>query len=201
MLRPTIRTTPSNRNSVLRSMMHGTSHLFYPLQGLRGRMGQDDGDGLDIYAQAGVDPTYTMTMQQSTGTGSTEPLLTSGAYLMTGPNPSAGELAAAGYPLSTPVATGPSPTTGTQSPSPTTLAAALAADATQIAAPIVKAATQQAPYYVTNPATGQSVLYNPNTGQTVGATSIGKALASLSPTTIVIGIVLIGAVALMSGKK
>jgi hypothetical protein len=64
-------------------------------------------------------------------------------------------------------------------------------------APVIKAATQQAPYYVTNPATGQAALYNPNTGTFVGASA---ALASLSPTTLLIGAALLGLI-LFAGKK
>ena len=70
--------------------------------------------------------------------------------------------------------------------------------ASAVASPIIKAATQVAPYYITNPQTGQSVLYNPNTGG-VGA-SLGASLSSLSPTTILIGIVVLGALA-FAGKK
>jgi hypothetical protein len=64
-------------------------------------------------------------------------------------------------------------------------------------APVIKAATQQTPYYVTNPATGQAALYNPNTGTFVGASA---ALASLSPTTLLIGAALLGLI-LFAGKK
>jgi Transglutaminase-like superfamily len=64
-------------------------------------------------------------------------------------------------------------------------------------APIVKAATQQAPYYVTNPATGQAALYNPNTGTFVGATA---ALSALSPTTLLIGAAILGLL-FLGGKK
>lgn len=69
-------------------------------------------------------------------------------------------------------------------------------DATSLAAPIIKNATQQQPYYVTGP-NGQAVLYNPNTGGVVGATA---SLGSISPTVLLIGI---GALALFafSGKK
>lgn len=56
-------------------------------------------------------------------------------------------------------------------------------DVTQLATPIVKAATTQKPYYITNPATGQQTLINPATGA-----AIGTGLASVSPTVIVIGI-------------
>lgn len=74
----------------------------------------------------------------------------------------------------------------------------LITDAAQLAAPIVKLATTQAPYYITNPVTGQSVLYNPNTATTAG--SLSSSLSSLSPTTLVIGIGLI-ALLMMTGKK
>lgn len=64
--------------------------------------------------------------------------------------------------------------------------------------PIIKAAAQQAPYYVTNPATGQSALFNPNTGTFASATT--SALSSLSPTTLLIGVGIL-AVILFAGKK
>lgn len=66
-------------------------------------------------------------------------------------------------------------------------------------APIVKATAQQAPYYVTNPATGQSALYNPNTGTFASGTT--AALSSLSPTTLLIGAVVIGGLLLAGGKR
>lgn len=72
----------------------------------------------------------------------------------------------------------------------------LISSAAAVASPIVRAATQQQPYYVTNPATGQATLYNPNTGTFAGST----ALSSLSPTTLLIGALLIGAL-LIGGKK
>jgi hypothetical protein len=71
-------------------------------------------------------------------------------------------------------------------------------DAAAVAAPLVKAATQQAPYYVTNPQTGQSVLYNPNTGAVAGA-GIGSP-GTINPTYLLIGAALIGVLAL-AGKK
>lgn len=73
----------------------------------------------------------------------------------------------------------------------------LIASAAQVAAPIVRSATQQAPYYITNPATGQAALYNPNTGTFAGATA---ALSSMSPTTLLIGALVIGAL-VFAGKK
>lgn len=89
---------------------------------------------------------------------------------------------------------------GTINPIPSTSSnplSQLIASAAQVAAPLVRSATQQAPYYITNPATGQAALYNPNTGTFAGATA---ALSSLSPTTLLIGAVVIGAL-LFAGKK
>ena len=178
-----------NRNIVLRRGLQG-GHLFFPLQGLGDVNCDQDGNCYDtstgVYTPATIDMTPV-----STGP-------TCGVDIACGSNPTAQELANAGFPLATAIATAPSPLTGNSSPSPTTLAAALAADATQLASPIIKAATQVAPYYITNPQTGQSVLYNPNTGG-VGA-SLGASLSSLSPTTILIGIVVLGALA-FAGKK
>ena len=74
----------------------------------------------------------------------------------------------------------------------------LVSSAASVAAPLVRAATQQAPYYITNPATGQSALYNPNTGTFAGASAT---LGSMSPTTLLIGAAVIGALFLMGGKK
>ena len=71
-------------------------------------------------------------------------------------------------------------------------------DAAGIAAPLVRSATQASPYYVTNPATGQAALYNPNTGTFAAATS---ALGSISPTVLVLGALFVGGLALFSGKK
>lgn len=70
------------------------------------------------------------------------------------------------------------------------------------AQPIVKLTSQQAPYYITNPQTGQSVLYNPNTGAvasgTTGASIFGtSATSGLSPLLLLGGLVL---VAMMAGK-
>jgi len=181
-----------NRNAILRrGLQHG--HLFYPLQGLR-RLGQDDGSDIADTFSSGPGSATPDYYTPATTSGPT-----CGVDIACGSNPTAAELANAGFPLATAIATAPSPVTGNSSPSPTTLAAALAADATQLVSPIIKAATQQQPYYITNPQTGQSVLYNPNTGGTAG--TFGASLSSLSPTTILIGVVLIGALAMFSGKK
>lgn len=68
--------------------------------------------------------------------------------------------------------------------------------AASIAAPLIRAETQQQPRYITSP-TGQSVLYNPNTGQVVGGANIASAI---NPTYLVIGIAAIAALAFV-GKK
>jgi len=87
-----------------------------------------------------------------------------------------------------------------------TLAGQIAQAAGTAAAPIVKLASQQAPYYVTNPATGQSVLYNPNTGAVAsgvtntGISSIfgtGATTSSLTPLLLLAGI---AAVVMMSER-
>lgn len=180
---------PHFRNHVLRrSMAMGDlkpfSHLYMTLNGL----GDDGSDGSSL-------PVFD-TQPSSDTSGlyySTNPPLpiyttydTSGnPNLMTGPNPSppAGSLA-------------PSVSSGS---SGLALAASLAADATTLAMPVVKAATAQAPYYTTNPATGQTQLYNPATGQFVSS-SLTSMLMSLSPTTLMIGGGLL-LVLLLSGKK
>jgi hypothetical protein len=187
---------PQFRNHVLRrSMAMGDlkpfSHLYMTLNGLG-----DDGDdgGLDLYSEAGVNPNYTVTMQQSSGSGALVPPGDTGG-LMIGPNLTPTQLATLQAPGSTAILS-PSVATGSSGLS---LAASLAADATQLAAPVVRAATAQAPYYTTNPATGATQLYNPSTGQFVG-TSISAMLASISPTTLMIGGGLL-LVLLMSGKR
>lgn len=87
--------------------------------------------------------------------------------------------------------------TGPTSPGAGSIFQTLINDAAAVAAPIVRSATQQSPTFVTNPATGQSVLYNPNTGTfSTGAT----ALSSISPGILLFGLLGIGALMLM-GKK
>lgn len=102
-------------------------------------------------------------------------------------------------PSAVPIATYPSLTPGGAPAGSGTagLLNTLISSAAQVASPIVRAATQQQPYYVTNPATGQSALFNPNTGTFVGASA---ALSSLSPTTLLIGALVLGAL-LIGGKK
>lgn len=91
------------------------------------------------------------------------------------------------------------PTGANVAPTGASIAAQIAAATAATVAPIVKAATTQAPYYITNPATGQSVLYNPNTGTVAGAAS--TALSSLSPTTLLLGAVVLGGLLLMGGHR
>lgn len=69
-------------------------------------------------------------------------------------------------------------------------------DAAQIATPLIRSSTQQQPYFITSPS-GQSVLYNPNTGTVGGGTSIGSAI---NPTYIIGGIAVIAALAFLSKK-
>jgi hypothetical protein len=91
------------------------------------------------------------------------------------------------------------PPPGTNISSPGGISAGQAANIlAATVAPIVKAAAQQAPYYVTNPATGQAALYNPNTGTFVGATA---ALSSLSPTTLLIGAAILGVILFAGGGR
>lgn len=65
-------------------------------------------------------------------------------------------------------------------------------------APIIKATATPAPYYVTNPATGQSALYNPATGTFANPTA--AALGSLSPTTLLLGALFLGGLLFLGGK-
>lgn len=65
---------------------------------------------------------------------------------------------------------------------------------TSLAAPIVKEATQQQPYYVTG-ANGQQVLFNPNTGQ-IASGSLG----SISPTALLVGVGIL-ALVIFSGRN
>lgn len=185
----------SNRNAVLRSQMRG-AHLFFPLQGLGDVNCDEDGNCIDT--DTGLFTSYTPDLPFSTSSIPTPPMSVS-----TNPTPlsllavqtastpgdflSAADLAAGGLAGGTMVTT--------SNGSVMSLAAALAADATQIVTPIVKAATS-APYYITN-AAGQQVLYNPATGQVVGSS-----LSSLlTPTTLLIGLVVLGALAFSGSKK
>jgi hypothetical protein len=180
--------TRSSRNVRLRSALGTNPHLFYPLQGL-GRLGQGslacDQDGNCYDTATGV--------QLASSSDQPTPGPTCGVDLMCGPNPTAGELAASGFPLSTPVQTASTPP-GTS----VSLAAAIANDLTQIVAPVTRAlATTQKPYYVTNPATGQAALYNPATGQFV-TSSAAAALGAVSPTMWILGA---GLIALLAFRK
>jgi hypothetical protein len=187
------RRAPSNRNAVLRRTLRGTSHIFYPLQGIRG-LGDvtcdQDGNCYDTTDPTNVFQTTSAGVPIGTpgdfGTASTvDPYAPPGSAT----NPSNTQLSAL-------VTSNPAYTGGSTSTS--SLVASLAATAAQVAAPIIKAATQQAPYYITNPATGQSVLYNPNTGSTSG--TLAASLSTISPMVWLVGI---GAIALLafSGKK
>jgi hypothetical protein len=187
MLRPASRhRIPTNRNTVLRRGLQGAgefNHLYMTLNG--GRMG-DNGDYLDIYSAAGVDPTYVGTQDETVtyGGDSTTPL---SALVNNGLAPSA----AAG-------------TAGTGG-NGYSLAASLAADATALASPIVRAATAQAPYYTTNPATGQSQLFNPATGQFVTSSLTSSIIGALTtitsnPIYLSIGAGLLGLLLFSGGK-
>jgi hypothetical protein len=128
----------------------------------------------DLYDDIGVDPSYTGTQ------------LTSEGDIMTGP----------GVNLSDPALQIDS--SSMPSTSGSGILTTLLNDATSIAAPLIRSATQQAPYYVTN-AAGQSVLYNPNTGTYTNPSTIGSAI---NPTVIVIGVGLLAALAFMgSGRR
>ena len=103
----------------------------------------------------------------------------------TAPGPNYGSLA--------PIANTPAPSTGPG------FFQTLLNDAAGIAAPLIKSATSQSPYFITSP-TGQSVLYNPNTG-TVGATSaLGLSSSAISPTVLMAGLGVL-AVLMLAGKK
>lgn len=80
----------------------------------------------------------------------------------------------------------PSAATGGLSPN---ILTTLFNDATALAVPVVKAATQQAPYYITGP-NGQAVLYNPNTGAASGLSSLTSSPGLLLGAALLIGLVL-----------
>jgi hypothetical protein len=88
--------------------------------------------------------------------------------------------------------------TNTSSQNLTLLGQALQA-AGAAAAPVVKLASQQAPYFIAGP-NGQSVLYNPNTGAVAGAGAsiFGSSSTSLSPLLLLGGLVV---VAMMAAGK
>jgi hypothetical protein len=190
------RRAPSNRNAVLRRGLRGTtSHIFYPLQGV-GRLG-DDGDDLpissgyddgnDSYAIAQSAGVLPVVAAGDFGTASTfDPWAPPGSAT----NPSNTQ-------LSSLVTSNPAYTGGSSGPSTNSLIASIFGSVAAVAAPAVKALTQQSPYYITGP-NGQAVLYNPNTGTTAG--TLGASLSTISPMVWLLGI---GAVALFafSGKK
>jgi Transglutaminase-like superfamily len=193
---------PSNRNRVLRGALRD-GHLYQTLNGpppaplntgkiipgqwspWRRRLGQDDGD-LDTlpiestFSSAPLEDSYNAANPLAVSAGS--------SIIMTGPPLTSDQLSTLQLSPSVPAGTAG---TGVG------LLASLAADATSLLQPVVKAATQQTPVYVTNPATGQSVLYNPNTGQVVGAASPLSSLGSGS-LLLLLGL---GAVLLLAGKK
>lgn len=109
--------------------------------------------------------------------------------MMTGPNPTQAQINQPIFPTTAPS----SSPTGSGAGS---IFQTLINDAAAVAAPLVRSATQQTPYYVTNPATGQSVLFNPNTG----GLATGAGLGSISPTVLLFGALGIGALMLI-GKK
>ena len=130
----------------------------------------------------------------TTGTYTPAPVLdicTDPSCMMSGPNPTAAQLNQPIYP------TGVAPTVTPATSSVPGIFTTLLNDAASIAAPIVRSATQQQPYYITNPATGQSVLYNPNTGTT--ASGVSAALGSVSPVVLLAGLAVLGFLAL--GKR
>lgn len=181
---------PSFRNRLLRAQrMRGglhDGHLYQTLNGI-GRMGDDGSfDTTPLYSS--TDPNLTQLSTMPPGPTYLATDTQNNPNLMTGGNPTLAQLQLA------PAV--PAGTAGTG----TGLFQSLAADATALLSPVVRAATQQAPYYVTNPTTGQSVLYNPNTGTTSAAGSFSASLASMSPTTLLI--VGVGLIALFAmGKK
>ncbi len=153
-------------------------HRGYRNAALKGALGDNGDDSSDFYTPAGSDIDYSGTAVSS---GSPD--------IMTGPMPTASELNQPLAPLA---------------PSSTNyggVLTTLANDAAQVAAPIVKAATQQAPYFITNPVTGQSVLYNPNTGTTGAASSFSTALSSISPVYLIGGVIVFALLAATSKGK
>lgn len=89
----------------------------------------------------------------------------------------------------------PSLPSAAPAPASSNIFSTLINDAASIGTSLIKASTQQKPYYITG-ANGQQVLYNPNTGATVGT-----GLSSVSPTVLLFGALGIGALFLLGGKK
>jgi hypothetical protein len=180
--RPMLHTASHSHRGFRNIALRGALGIaFLPLSGTLGD--ESDTGNSDGFTPWQPDPTYTGTQYT---TVPYVPATTSGVQ-------SQNDAAANAQGLANLYAS-PAPSSGANAYS---LATAALADATSAAAPIIKAATQQAPYYITGP-NGTAVLYNPNTGA-VG-TSASAAISSLSPTTLLIGALIIAALAL-TGKK
>jgi hypothetical protein len=101
----------------------------------------------------------------------------------------------ASYPPVSPLAQLP----GTTVPAGSSWFQTLLNDATQLAAPLIRSSVQQDPRFITSP-TGQSVLYNPNTGQVGGGSALSLGASTLSPTVLLGGLAVLALLA-FSGKK
>jgi hypothetical protein len=186
----------SLRNNVLRRRMRGTrdpvsysanSHLFHPLQGLHDVNCDADGNCYDTstgtYTPAA--PTISLSDLQASAT----------------PGDCAYGVDASGNCLPGTMTLPPSlplATAATGGPGVTSLLSTALITAAQAASPAIAAASRQSPYYITNPATGQSVLYNPNTGQSSASGIFGTTGAAGSSTILLVGL---AALAFLAFKK
>jgi hypothetical protein len=175
MLRNTARraTSPNFRHAVTHRAMRG---LFYPLAGVGDLNCDQDGNCFDT----GTNVFTPAPITDSDVTGGVPPDCAFGGVWPNCISPSTP------FPSPVPAASGGS------------LAQSIAADFTALAAPLVRSATQQRPYYIAGP-NGQAVLYNPNTGTT--GSSISASLSSLSPVTLGIGALLLVGLLALGGRK
>lgn len=186
----------SLRNTVLRRRIAGTrpaasysatGHLFHPLQGVRLGQVSCDEDGNCYDADTGDYTPAPISLADVQGSATQGDC----AYGMD----AAGNCLGGSTALPLPLATVTSQTTGPSAAQSLTTALAIAAGA---AAPAIAAASRQSPYYVTNPLTGQSVLYNPNTN-TTSSTGIFGTSAGGTSSLLLLG--LLGAGLLMLTHK
>lgn len=183
--------SPCQTKETSQSMMRSTTHRKAP-QGmrsfaLRGAMGDvacdQDGNCYDTTTGELTSAPLTTGPGCDPGMGGCG---TPNPYIMTGPNPTPAEL---NQPLA-PIAQSTTSASGG-------ILSTLLTDAAALGTSSIQAATRQQPTYITNPQTGQSVLYNPNTGQLVGA----AAAAPLSSSNFLwIGLIAIAALA-FAGRK
>jgi len=168
----------TGRNQVLRRRLNGPrdyasysahGHIFRALQGLGQLECDEDGNCYDsstgTYTPAPVNVSLS-DLQSSAVQGDCAYGMDASGNCLPGTTPLATVAAGSGAGV-------PSAPSGALP-----LVASIVNTAAAAAAPAIAAASRQAPYYITNPATGQSVLYNPNTGTTASGIFSGSSGSS-----------------------